>query len=437
MNVNPWYGQPRRHAKAARKGWRKRRHGGGRRRKSAAHRRRCKPCKYRRSRSGQFTGGLTRRELASLDNPHNLANPAALYENAGIMSMSTWASFGTAAVATALGLVVADFVDRIVATRQPADVGGAKAVRPWYGRDAAAAQRMRPDAWRLGAQAAGAVVALGLAFWTRNIKFIPWALGGVALGFASNLVMKVTQWWLMPAIFKIEKSGEQTIANRTYVLEQDKTQTTVQGMFDKWNENPALAAAQAAGDGAVILGPLDQLTADQAQKLVLLGKAQANGKGAPGAVGANGAQFVNTGRKGLCPHCKQVNGCLSNCPTLCPKCPEYRPFVKAKYPVKNGDNLTQLAALGGVTVADVNALNGGGSPETYWKAGNTVFVPYGMAMVLERKSGSVGAPPQTPKTEPEAAPSAPTPNAAPTEVVAQPTVSIQNLGVHAEDAGAE
>ncbi len=79
-------------------------------------------------------------------NPSMWRNPTALYENVGVMSMGTWASFGTAAVATAIGLVVADFVDRVVATRQPADSGTTKAVRPWYGRDAAAAQRMRPDA---------------------------------------------------------------------------------------------------------------------------------------------------------------------------------------------------------------------------------------------------------------------------------------------------
>lgn len=424
MNVNPWHGEPRRHAKAAKKGWRKRKHGKGRRRTT----KRCRPCHPKRGAKGRFTGGYSRRaEL--LANPH-LPNPPALYENAGIMSMGTWASFGTAAVATALGLVVADFVDRVVATRQPADDGTTKAVRPWFGRDAAAAQRMRPDAWRLGAQAAGAVVALGLAFWTRNIKILPWALGGVALGFGSNLLMKLTTWWLMPAVFKIAKPDEQTLANRTYVLEQSDTQDTVAGMFEKWASNPSLANQQLPEGQQTILGPL---ASAGASGVYALGKGRANGSAAPGAVGANSAQF-NTGRLGLCPHCKQMNGCLSNCPTLCPKCPEYKPFIKARYPVKAGDNLTQLAALGGVRVSDVDALNGG-TPDTYWQVGKTVFVPYGMAMAIEsiEKSGTVGAAP--PATQPEPSPAAPPPAtpAAPQEVVAkQASFTVQNFGVQAE-----
>lgn len=437
MNVNPWYGHPRLHSKAAKKGWR------GRRRAHGAHRRRttkrCKPCRPRRNKAGKFTGGFRRNDLAALDNPHGmLANPPALYANAGIGSMVTWANFGTAAVATAFGLVVADFVDRVVATRQPADTATTKGVRPWYGRDAAAAQRMRPDAWRLGVQAGGAVIALALAFWTRNIKFLPWALSGVALGFASTLIMKLTTWWLMPAILKVQKPGEQTMANRTYVLEQDTTQTVVQGMFDKWDQNPALKNAQAAGDNPAILGPLDALTADQAQKLVLLGKEQANGS-APGAVGSPSAK-VPTGRLGLCPFCKQVNGCLSNCPSLCPKCSEYRPFIKAKYPVKAGDNLTKLAQLGAVNISDINAMNGGGSPETYWQVGKTALVPYGVAMVIEQrdKASTVGGPPQAPQPPaPAVEQQVESPAVAPEQVIAKPkTVSLQNLGM-AEDVQAE
>jgi hypothetical protein len=294
---------------------------------------------------------------------------------------------------------------------------------------------MRPDAWRLGAQAAGAVVGLALAFWTRNVKFVPWILGGVALGFASNLIMKVTTWWLMPAMFKVAKDDEQTLANRTYVLEQSATQDKVQAMFEKWADNPSLANQQLPEGSQIILGPL---ASSGPGGVYGLGKGQANGSAAPGAVGANAARFVNTGRLGLCPHCKQMNGCLSNCPTLCQKCPEYRPFVKAKYPVKAGDNLTQLAALGGVSVSDVNALNGGGSPESYWQVGKTVLVPYGMAMAIEglEKRGSVGATPPAAQPElPPAAPSAvpaPTP-AAPQEVVAKPqSFTVQNLGVQNE-----
>lgn len=369
-----------------------------------------------------------------LENPTSssvLSNPLPLYENQGLMSGATWAHFGTAAVATALGLVVADFVDRIVATRQPPDSGSAKSSRPWFGRDAAAAQRMRPDAWRLGAQAAGAVISLGLAFWTRNIKFLPWALGGVALGFASNLLMKVTTWWLMPAFLKVQKADEQTLANRTYVLEQDATQTVVTGMFEKWDQNPSLAQQQDPTN-PVILGPL---ASSGASGTYALGKGQ---PAAPNTVGS--PKFVNTGRLGLCPFCKQVNGCLSNCPSLCPSCADYRPFTKARYQVKAGDNLTQLAALGGVNISDVNALNGGTSPETYWQPDKTVIVPYGMAMVLERREGgSVGTPPSVENpAAPAPAPAIPTPVPAPAapapEVIAKhKPVNLQNFGLVEEN----
>jgi hypothetical protein len=418
--VNPWPGHPRLHAKAARKGWRKRKHGKGRRRTT----KRCRPCKPRRGAHGRFTGGYKRADAAALANPSfSFGNPPALYANAGIGSMSTWVGFTTAAVATAVGLIAADFVDRIVATRTPADDGTTKGVRPWYGRDAAAAQRMRPDAWRLGAQAGGAVIALGLAFWTRNVKLLPWILGGVALGFGSNLLFQLAKWWLMPAILKIDKESDLTLANRTYVLEQSATQDTVTGIFEKWSSNPSLLAAQGAEGSQVILGPL---ASSGAATIYALGKGQPNGNGA-GAVGV-----VNTGRLGLCPHCKQMNGCLSSCPTLCPKCPEYNPATHARYPVVAGDNLTQLAALGGVSVADVSAMNGGQTPDQFWHVGNVVKVPYGMAMAIDmrdksRSNGSVGTPEPVAPTPVVPAAIAP---AAPAEVVAQAkSLNLHNFGL--------
>lgn len=338
--------------------------------------------------------------------------------------MSTWVGFGTAAVATALGLIAADFVDRIVATRTPADDGATKGVRPWYGRDAAAAQRMRPDAWRLAAQAGGAVIALGLAFATRNIKILPWALGGIALGFGSNLLFQLAKWWLMPAILKVDKESDMTLANRTYVLEQSATQDTVTGIFEKWSSNPTLLAAQAAEGSQVIIGPLS----NPGTAIIGLGKGKANGNGA-GSVGV-----VNTGRLGLCPHCKQMNGCLSSCPTLCPKCPEYNPATKARYPVVAGDNLTQLAALGGVSVADVNAMNAGQTPDQYWQVGKTVMVPYGMAMAIDmrdkaRGNGSVGTP-ELPNPAPSSTPApTPAPAAEPPVVAQARTLNFQNFNI--------
>ena len=348
-------------------------------------------------------------------------------------------SYGTAVAGLALGAVVADVVDRLVATRKPADKEGAKGVRPWYGRDAAAAQRMRPDAWRLGAQAAGAVAALALAFWGRNIKFVPWLLGGTALGFGVNLLTKIADWYLMPAIFKVKDETEVSLANRLYPLEQDNVQKQITALFANWNTTDVLNAQQQ--EQPAVAPPLASSNSIGVGKLS--GKAEAHG-GVANTVGAEPSrQFLNTGRLGFCAECKGMNGCFSNCPTLCPNCDGYRPYKVCKYVVEAGDDLAQLAQAGGVSVEAVNEMNGG-VPDEYWRIGNTVNLPYGMCMVIDRRPsptpppgimtpagvpapselGEVPAP-----THGDAPPVPNAPASIPARVAGPPKVDLMNLGV--------
>lgn len=340
-------------------------------------------------------------------------------------------SYGTAVAGLALGALVADVVDRIVATRKPSDKEGAKAVRPWYGRDAAAAQRMRPDAWRLGAQAAGAVVSLALAFWGRNIKFVPWLLGGTALGFGVNLLTKIADWYLMPAIFKVKDPTEVSLANRLYPLEQDDVQKQITALFENWNTTDVLNAQQQ--ETAAVAPPLASSNSIGVGKLP--GKAEAHGEAASTVGGDPSRQFLNTGRLGFCPDCRGTNGCFANCPTLCSQCKEYQPNKVGKYVVEAGDDLAQLALAGGVGVGVVNEMNGG-APEDYWRVGNTVNLPYGICRAVERKSSVSGPsdlgevpPPVDTSVTPPAPPAPPAPVSIPARVAGPHKVDLRNVGV--------
>lgn len=429
VKVNPWPGQPRRHAKAAKKGWARRRAKGKGKRRSTAKQKRCRPCKYKRGPGGKFSGGLTRRELA-LSNPMPSAmsqNPLG-YDNP--FATRDVMSYGTAVAGLALGAIVADVVDRLVATRKPSDKEGSKAVRPWYGRDAAAAQRMRPDAWRLGAQAAGAVVALALAFWGRNIKFVPWLLGGTALGFGVNLLTKIADWYLMPALFKVKDPTEVSLANRLYPLEQDAVQKQITALFANWNTTDVLNAQQQ--ETAAVAPPLASSSSIGVGKLS--GKAEAQGAAA-GVAGVDPSrQFLNTGRLGKCTECNGLNGCYDNCPTLCPNCEGYRPYKTCKYPVEAGDDLAGLARLGGVSIEAVNQLNGG-TPDSYWTVGNVVNLPYGMCMTCEKQGcpqiAGVSAPASTPSSSTTTFPSelgTPPLASIPAQVAGPSKVNLMNLG---------
>jgi len=288
----------------------------------------------------------------------------------GAFSRANLMAYGTAVLGVGLGFLTADVVDRIVATRRPADAeSGAKANNPWYGRDAAAAQRMRPDAWRLAAQGIGAVVALGLAYWSRGRRVIPWLLGGTAVGFGTNLFKMLADWWIMPLVLKSEPT-EASWGNRLYPLEQTPIQDQVATIFARWDQTDSLNEGQQATPN--VRSPLADSTAAD---VYTLGRQQPQ-RNLPGR------HFMNTGRLGNCSGCGGHNGCWNDCPTQCPDCPGYNPNKRCMYVVQAGDDIVAIASQGGVSINDVAAMNGG---RTSFAVGESVVLPYGACLVVNNR----------------------------------------------------
>lgn len=265
-------------------------------------------------------------------------------------------SFGVAAAGVGVGLVFADFLDRWIATRRPADSAtpAATGQNPWFGANAAAAQRRKPDALRLGGQAAGAVGAMGLGYVLRGRPFFPWLFGGVALGFGSNLVKMLLDYWLMPAIFQVKDPNEASFANRMYPLEQSAVQDAVAAMFENWGGTPNLANNQL--QTPVIVGVLPSQNPT------------------PG-VYALGAANPTFGQRGDVAGC---NGCWPKT-----RIPNGGGGAACIYTVKQGDDLTAVLQASGTSLATVNALNGGGGPDSYWYSGNRVRLPHGACAYLD------------------------------------------------------
>jgi len=369
---NPWYNDHAGHSRAAKKGYRRKR----RKSRQAARRRASRRTPfYARVRSRRRSNALMQANPAMLQNPALMPNQLL-----GAFTRANLMAYGTAAAGVAVGLLVADFADRYVATRKPADsTNGTAAIGPWFGRDAAAAQRMRPDAWRLAAQAGGAVVALGLAYWSRGKRLLPWLLGGTAIGFGANLLKMLADWWLMPAIFKTKADNEASFANRMYPLEQSAIQDQVAEIFKNWGATASLAAGQL--DPPVVVSPLNP---PGSSDVYTLGRGRTPLFGMPGQQGGAGVSaprsFIQTGRLGNCPSCNGHNGCYDDCATLCPECPGYQPNKKCQYTVVRVGELEELAAQAGVSMNDVAAMNGG---RIAYAVGDTVVLPYGMCMILQ------------------------------------------------------
>ena len=57
-------------------------------------------------------------------------------------------------------------------------------------------------------------------------------------------MLQVTEWFLLPRIFKIENPSDATWQNRLYVLEQVANQDAVDLAFDDWGSVPSLANNQ-------------------------------------------------------------------------------------------------------------------------------------------------------------------------------------------------
>jgi hypothetical protein len=344
----------------------------------------------RRRRRLQANEGMTfrksRRDMM-LDNPNVGFN--GLQPNQAF-SMSAIRAFGTAGAGVGIGLVVADFLDRFVATRKPTN-----GQNPWYGANAAAAVNRRPDAWRLGAQAAGGLGAMALAYVARGRSIFPWLLGGTAVGFFANLTKQLLNWYAMPMVFRVASPNEATFANRMYPLEQRSIQDEVDALFENFASTPALAANQQ--DPPLVASPRPG-GAGSSPVYTLgrrgngLGKARTQAEVGNGQVGQ--PVLVPTGRLGMCESCGGDNGCWSHCSdlTLCGDCGDEPVARRCEYTVQPGDlPVAELATRYGVDVSQVGALN----PPNYWLAGNRVVLPYAMCRAMERSSLSgvpAGAP---------------------------------------------
>lgn len=427
INANPWAGHPRLHAKAAKKGWARRKRGKGKR-KTTARRGSCKPrCTVKQAAKvlGR-RGGLHDNPMLGLSLPETssvrLSNPLEQnpFTTQGMMS------FVLGAAVAGGSFWVADLLDKGIATRKPK---GGKF--PYYGAEAAAAQSARPDAWRLAAQIAAAAASLAAAWGLRkhsNLATV--ALGAGAVGFLGNTFKLLGNWYIGPMIFKVkpEDANKPSIGNRFFAVEQDHVQKDIVKLFseENWKTSKALLNAQTPGaDGK----PMITSVANQpfAGMVLALGGASDSGKArtngdAAGAVGSGHPRvFLSTGRLGNCPSCGGHDGCYSDCNTLCPNCEDYCPSTECEYEVQRGDDLAALAAAGGVSIETVNAMNGG-TPDQYWIAGRIVKLPYGVCQVIHRMPEQPLLPEQP--MEPvvsENPPSTSVPGVGPFEMEAPPT----------------
>lgn len=339
------------------------------------------PKRRRRSRRRSYqSNNLTFRDKRSalLENPRGGFNGLS-YDNP-TFNISAIQAAGVAGFGVGLGLVVAEFVDRYVATRKPTD-----GVQPWYGANAAAAVNRRPDAWRLGAQAVGGVGAIGLAYLARGRSVLPFLFGGTAVGFFANLTKDVIMWWGAPMVLKTkdgaEGTTEATLANRLLPLEQKYPQDLVDGIFEKWKENSVLLANQAdppvvpsvaPGSGRSMLGR-------RGGNGNALGKARTQAEAGNGQVGR--PVLVPTGRLGMCDTCGGDNGCWSDCEdlTLCGDCGDHPVARRCEYTLKPGDDLTVMARQYGIDVNQIQNLNGSlGAPP-----GTKVVLPYAMCRAMQ------------------------------------------------------
>lgn len=383
------------HAKAARKGHR------------------------RRKSNPAVTGTLTRQLLGhSSATNARLANPIA-----NPVSMRSITGLAVTGAGLGFGLVVSELVDRYVATRTPApQADGSGGKHPWYGRNAAIAYQRRPDGVRLAVQGGGAVVALMLTGMTRKMPIVPFLAAGTTLGFAANLFQKLFNWYVLPKVLKVKEPGETSLANRLAPLEQDAVQDRVDELMKNYMSITDLAANQQETAG--VMSPLNA----GGGSILSLGE-----KGTP-------VPFVDSGHVGKCDSCGGNGGHYSTCPGAnadCGSCgedasdgavvvavppqmaspgiPIESPFTppvltqtpwaappvfddgdegdndyvpdgrpQCEYIVQAGDDLHALADEAGINVNDVAAINSGAITDI-WRAGSRVILPFELCKMLVRK----------------------------------------------------
>lgn len=400
--------------------------------------RKTKKKRKKRKKNPSEAGDLGGRQMVVRDiNPTDVGLAGADTGNSGVLggllsnpdgpyTMESLRGYAIAAGGVGVGLVIADFLDRYVATRTPDDstptTGTAK--HPWYGRDAAAAQRRRPDAMRLGAQAAGAVAAMALTYWFRSGNVLPWVFGGTSIGFGANLLKQLTDWFIMPMVFSVDDPTEESFANRMFPLEQTDVQDEVDKLFENWASVPALLAGQAEKPtiSSPLAGPQGIYTLGKAGS----GNGQPHGTNTlgtpaqprplatqpssapaqePSTVGAS-PEFIQTGRLGKCGSCGGYGGCYATCSDYtgyvtseCKGCNGKAP-KKCFYIVQAGDDFSMMVAAANADISAINMMNGGGGPETYWQPGNKVMLPFVMCRYIEKIPTTPGSFTQVPRQPP-------------------------------------
>jgi len=117
-----------------------------------------------------------------------------------------------------LGVVGSDLADRFVATMAPQ--GAAKALT---GTAAIAAIRTKANAWRLGTSALGTAVGIGGAYMASRYDndYLAVGFGGFGLAFGVKFLTQLIVDVVMPVVFKVDTSTEDSISNRLYPDKQD------------------------------------------------------------------------------------------------------------------------------------------------------------------------------------------------------------------------
>lgn len=156
-------------------------------------------------------------------------------------------------VGLVLGIGFYELAARTIATRKPFDTSE-KAMRPWYGRDAAAAAHRRPSMSRLVLpMAAAAAVAF------TSYQFPLYFMLGVLL----SVVRELLVWYIFPLVFRVRHPGDTSWSNRLFPLEQWSTQDQVEDWFLHWDKNPGLRASQCAAGEYLAHSPIHPREAAQ------------------------------------------------------------------------------------------------------------------------------------------------------------------------------
>lgn len=109
------------------------------------------------------------------------------------------------------GYIIGGMVDALIATRTPS--GGQ---HPWVGPDAVNMKAARPDGMRIVGGVVGSAAMVGISIWTgrRGWHKTSYVVAGLGLGWALQTAMSLYWAYVVPKIFTVAKTTEETFANR-------------------------------------------------------------------------------------------------------------------------------------------------------------------------------------------------------------------------------